>query len=142
MPALILPQSIWQDLQNHLDAWLPMEGCAMLAGRDRRASLLLPLANQARSPVRYTVDPVELLAALETVDTHGLEILAIAHSHPHGPAIPSTSDLVEWHYGKTGCLICTKSATGWNAHLFRIDQNRYTALEVVIPPEAQNEPSG
>ncbi len=40
----------------------------------------------------YLVDPRQQLAVLRTADEAGMEVLAIYHSHPSGPALPSATD--------------------------------------------------
>lgn len=49
----------------HVDAHLPMEACGLLAGRGSKVESVLVVANQAQSPVRFVMDPIEQLNAFE-----------------------------------------------------------------------------
>lgn len=123
--GLVLGQTLRDELLRHLTAALPHEGVGLLAtdwerdGRDVRAkggegtlalSPLSSLPSLARamkfypgrnidaSPSRFTMDPVEVIVALQEIDERGWWLGAIVHSHPHGPAQPSMTDLREAHY--------------------------------------------
>ena len=57
------------------------------------AEALYPLSNVAAAPQReYLADPVELLRALKAMRAEHLELVAIYHSHPIGPAQFSRTD--------------------------------------------------
>lgn len=97
--ALVLPRSIHAEIIEHLTSWLPHEGVGLLAVRDQRGSLRAvryhPGQNADRSPLRYTMSPAEVSAALRDIEDHGGRLGAIVHSHPRTPPVPSATDLVE-----------------------------------------------
>ncbi len=73
----------------------PAEGCGALLGPDEAAvSEILPLANtEASAPrTRFTVSPLDYLAAEDGADARGLKLLGFWHSHPDHPARPSPTD--------------------------------------------------
>ena len=58
----------------------------------------MPLRNAAQSPLRYSIDPADLLRlTIETDDADDV-FWAIVHSHVASPARPSPTDLRESHY--------------------------------------------
>ena len=71
----------------------PLEGCGILAGSDEIVSHLYRITNTARSPNRYLMDPQQQLHAMMDADRNGWDILAFYHSHTHGPAYPSQTDV-------------------------------------------------
>lgn len=86
----------------HARAELPNECCGLLAGRtESRAKRLgcieklYPLVNAAHSPVRYLSEEKGLFAAHRDMRALGIEVLAIYHSHPSSPPVPSRTDLAE-----------------------------------------------
>jgi proteasome lid subunit RPN8/RPN11 len=73
----------------------PAEGCGALLGpADAAVSETLPLANhEASSPrTRFTVSPLDYLAAEDCADARGLKLVGFWHSHPDHPACPSPTD--------------------------------------------------
>jgi [CysO sulfur-carrier protein]-S-L-cysteine hydrolase len=77
----------------------PNETCGIIAGKDERATKILPLKNVDLEPrVRYNADPLELLHALREIEDNDWEHLAIYHSHPASPAYPSPTDIARAFY--------------------------------------------
>jgi proteasome lid subunit RPN8/RPN11 len=56
------------------------------------------LRNAAASPVRYSIDPDELLRLTIETDDADEVFWAIVHSHVASPARPSPTDLRDAHY--------------------------------------------
>ena len=57
------------------------------------------------SPTRYLADDRDLISAVTTMRGAGEAILAIYHSHPKWPAIPSRTDLEQNYYGEVPRII-------------------------------------
>lgn len=80
----------------HLRAVLPNEGVGLWVGQRGRVRQVWPLENIHTTPqLRYEANPQALLEALRKMETAGLELVAIYHSHPTGPAQPSEADRLE-----------------------------------------------
>ncbi|PWK06278.1 JAB domain-containing protein similar to deubiquitination enzymes [Tumebacillus permanentifrigoris] len=73
-------------------------------GRDVRTWTFLPNAAQDRL-VRYAVQPQDWIAVLRAVSSRGEIPLALVHSHPTTPAVPSDYDQSHWHYPDLWCVI-------------------------------------
>jgi len=83
-----------------------VEVCGLLAGRDGRVERSLDVDNIAPDPARrFEMDPGAQLCAFNAIERAGQELLAIHHSHPHGPAYPSAIDLDLHHYPRVPMLI-------------------------------------
>lgn len=87
-------------LVEHAQAELPNEACALLGGDadTGRVTSLHPARNRLASPYRYDVDPNDLVRIVHDIEARGEALVAIFHSHPATPAVPSPSDLREARY--------------------------------------------
>ncbi|HZZ77111.1 MAG TPA: M67 family metallopeptidase [Gemmataceae bacterium] len=94
---LLLPTHLYMEMIQHARAEIPNECCGLLAGlRDGDVLRLLArhaLVNEAASPTEYRSEPRSMFDAVKAMRRDGHEILAIYHSHPTSPPIPSKTDL-------------------------------------------------
>jgi proteasome lid subunit RPN8/RPN11 len=95
---LIFPQDMYDDMLRYVAEHVPLEACGLLAGKQGWVEKVIPVRNQAQSPVRFVMDPYEQLQAFEWIDSHGLELVGIFHSHPAGPETVSETDIREAAY--------------------------------------------
>lgn len=92
MTMLQMSQTHYDDVLRWVRRAYPREGCGFLAGRDGMVEHHLPVNNVAAQPDRFRMAPREQVDALLWVTRAELEVVAIYHSHPHGPAQPSALD--------------------------------------------------
>lgn len=92
-----LPKRFVDEIISHCRAEYPNEACGLLAGRQREAVSLFQMTNAERSPVIYRMEPKEQLRVFNEIESDGLELVAIYHSHTRSKAYPSTTD-VQWAY--------------------------------------------
>ena len=83
--TLELSVALVQELITYVDQRAPLEACGVLAGKAARAEKMIGVLNQAQSPVRFVMDPYEQLHAFDWIDSNGLDLVGIFHSHPAGP---------------------------------------------------------
>jgi proteasome lid subunit RPN8/RPN11 len=96
----------------------PLETCGLLAGRDGRATRVLPVLNVLRSRVRYNMGSgQEFFDAMAACD---FEPLAIYHSHPQGPPTPSPTDVAESFYPDAIYIIISLAQEPPSVRAFRI----------------------
>ncbi len=112
MTILCLSPAQGADIQAHIDCAPEQEVCGLVGGRWRpyphraEAAALAPVPNiDPRPDVRYHMDPEAQVRAMLAWEKQGWEVIGIYHSHPHGPAQPSPSDLAEWAYTDALMLI-------------------------------------
>jgi [CysO sulfur-carrier protein]-S-L-cysteine hydrolase len=98
IPHLIIFQDQYADMLQHVTEHAPLEACGLLAGKNGRVEKVLPIRNQAQSPVRFVMDPYEQLQAFEWIDSQELDLIGIFHSHPTGPEMVSATDIKEAAY--------------------------------------------
>lgn len=94
MSAVEIPRQIYDEMAGHCAAAAPLEACGLLAaGSDGVVTRAYPIANVDASPVSYTLDPEEHVGALYDAEAYGWHLAAVFHSHPEGPAVPSSTDV-------------------------------------------------
>jgi proteasome lid subunit RPN8/RPN11 len=106
---LILPRQFHMEIVLQAQAELPNECCGLLAGHLEsapdglvgRAMRRLPLVNAAASPREFDSDPRSMLIAHKEMRKENLELLAIYHSHPTSPPVPSRTDLKRNKHGES-----------------------------------------
>jgi proteasome lid subunit RPN8/RPN11 len=93
-----LPVAIRDALVAHARAELGNEACGLIAGtapaaEGGTATRWYATRNRAASPLRYDVDPDDLLRASIEIDDASEVIWGIVHSHVRSPARPSPTDV-------------------------------------------------
>lgn len=92
-----LPAALAAAIFAQADVAHPQECCGLLEGaRDGdqfRITALHPARNLSSLPDRFEIDPVDHLKAQKIARAGGHAIIGCYHSHPHGAAQPSATDL-------------------------------------------------
>jgi proteasome lid subunit RPN8/RPN11 len=115
---LLLPRNLLEGLIAQALTERPLECCGLLAGvREEvktgdkstesigRVLQRYPLVNAAASPTEFLSDARSMLDADRDMRACGLDLLAVYHSHPKSPAIPSRTDLARHWYAEVVCMI-------------------------------------
>jgi [CysO sulfur-carrier protein]-S-L-cysteine hydrolase len=103
MDITLTPDILEKLIQHAKDAY-PSEACGLLVGRtaiDRFVSV----KNISPDPRQYEMDPAELITVLRNLRQSGENLIAIFHSHPHGPGEPSKSDIERAYYPEVAHVI-------------------------------------
>ena len=82
----------------------PNECCGLVAARDGEAVEVREMVNEAASPLKFEVDGLAVMRALDDFDAAGADLGAIYHSHTRTAPYPSQTDInfaanwpgVEW----------------------------------------------
>jgi proteasome lid subunit RPN8/RPN11 len=82
-----------EEMITHARAEAPNECCGILAGEGSTITKLFRAKNAELSPMRYNIDPRELLNIYQEIERRGWEFLGIYHSHIHSQAYPSSTDV-------------------------------------------------
>jgi len=130
--CIFLTQEQTDLMKTHVLANLPEEACGMLGGIENQVKIVLPITNQAHSPIRYYMEPIEMLKAFEYLDQNGLELIATFHSHPDGPLHPSETDIREFMYPGTAVIIIAPcESQTWHLQAYRIEADSYREISIV-----------
>ena len=116
-------------MRVHVDSSLPLEACGLLTGAGDTVQEVLPVRNGASSPVRFRMDPVEQLRAFSWMESRGLDLLGIFHSHPAGPEVPSPTDIAESAYSVVQ-LIWSYAQGAWKVRGFWIENGRLSDVKL------------
>ena len=126
---LTLTKRQLQSMLRYLACRAPLEACGLLAGKNNRVEKVIGVRNQAQSPVRFIMDPQEQLKAFYWIESKGLDLLGIFHSHPAGPQTASATDIAEAAY-EVIHVICSRTGRRWITRGFWIENGK--ASEVAL----------
>lgn len=115
----------------YVDQRAPLEACGLLAGKVARAEKMIGVLNQAHSSVRFVMDPYEQLHAFDWIDSNGLDLVAIFHSHPTGPETASPTDILEAAYAVVHVILSYKEQQ-WKARGFWIEGSQASEVTLQI----------
>ncbi|MBI5944805.1 MAG: M67 family metallopeptidase [Chloroflexi bacterium] len=131
MRSLTLTNEQLQKMISHVRSHAPLEACGLLAGRDSKVESVLEVTNQAQSAVRFVMDPIEQLNAFEWIESNGLDLIGIFHSHPTGPETVSPTDVDQAAYAVVQVILApVEGSQAWRARGFWIEDGNYS--EVVL----------
>ncbi len=123
MMRLAIPRDQVAEMRDHIEKCLPQEACGLLAGRTGSVQKVIPVANEARSTVRFRMDSREQIEAQQWIEANGLELVGIFHSHPAGPERPSETDIAEAAYPVVH-LIWSRPEANWTVKGYWIEGGR------------------
>lgn len=131
MQNLVISKEQYKKMIAHVDIHAPLEACGLLAGRSSKVESVIEVTNQAQSEVRYVMDPIEQLNAFEWIDSNGLDLVGIFHSHPTGPETVSPTDIAEAAYAVVH-VILARVENMWRARGFWIEDGSYSEVTLQI----------
>ncbi len=129
--SISLPLLLRRRMLRHVRSVLPDEGCGFVAGIRMQAVAIFPVTNQLHSPFRFVMEPLEQLKSIQWIEQNDLEIIAIYHSHPSGPATPSTTDLAEHSFPDAFSIICSPIGRRWSLRCFKMSPAGFEELSLV-----------
>lgn len=113
MNTLKLPRTLVNEILTQAQQSPENEICGLIGGRNTEAEHCYPIDNTALDQARrYQMDPKEQIDAMRNMRDNGEELIAIYHSHPHAPALPSETDLIEAEYTEAAYLIVSLNTVG------------------------------
>ncbi|MGA7192485.1 MAG: M67 family metallopeptidase [Anaerolineales bacterium] len=128
---LNLKRKDWEIMRDHVQAQAPLEACGLLAGKNNWVEKVLLIGNQAKSRLRFRMNPEEQLEAFKWIDSNGLDLIGIFHSHPAGPETVSATDIEEAAYPVIQ-IIWSRLKGDWIAHGFWIENKQATEVTLKI----------
>ena len=113
----------------------PFEVCGVLGGRRTAAAAVVeravPVPNVADEPrTRYELDPERQLAAIESLEDRGEEVVGFYHSHPDGPPDPSATDRAQATWPDAYYVIVSPSEESVGAWLWTGDRFLERPVEI------------
>ena len=129
MQSLTLSKDQLQKMIGYVDSCMPLEACGLLAGLNSKVETVIEVTNQAQSAVLYEMNPIEQLNAFEWIESNGLDLIGIFHSHPTGPETVSPTDIAQAAYA-VAYVILSRVDNDWRARSFWIKDGAFS--EVVL----------
>jgi [CysO sulfur-carrier protein]-S-L-cysteine hydrolase len=81
------------EIVQHAREDLPNECCGIVSTSDDSAVQVYRAANAVPSPLRFEIDPRDLIRIHTDIESSGLEMGSMYHSHVKSPAYPSQTDV-------------------------------------------------
>jgi [CysO sulfur-carrier protein]-S-L-cysteine hydrolase len=133
-PVLAIPVAIVEAMVAHCQSEAPLECCGLLGGVVPVVSLFYPLGNADQSEVTYNAEPADLIRTIQDLRAREADILAIYHSHPRWPAVPSQTDLRTNYYGDVPRIIVSLLEEKPVVRVWRLDADSYEELPWQVVP--------
>jgi proteasome lid subunit RPN8/RPN11 len=130
MENLIIGKSLWFTMIAHAEECLPEECCGLAAGLNGAIKEIIPVENSLHSPYEFQMNAREQIREMLRIEEMGLELVAIFHSHPDGPEVPSIRDIKNFMYPESYSIILSRKNEIWNSRGFRISDK--TIQEIII----------
>jgi [CysO sulfur-carrier protein]-S-L-cysteine hydrolase len=134
---LILEPGLLDVVVRYAQTQLPLECCGLLVGSGGTGLLagsvsrFIPITNRLASATEYEMEPAELIESLRSLRQSGEKFLAIFHSHPRGPAVPSPRDIERAYYPEAAHVIASlTSAETPEVRGFRIVDGEVIEIEL------------
>ncbi len=113
MNTLKLPRPLVNDILTQAQQSPENEICGLIGGHNHIAQRCYPINNAATDQRRrYQMNPKEQINAMRQMRENNEELIAIYHSHPHAPALPSATDINEAEYPEAAYLIVSLNTLG------------------------------
>ena len=128
---LNLKRKDWNIMCAHVQAQSPLEAYGLLAGKNNWVEKVLLIENQARSQVRFRMNPKEQLDAFHWIESNQLDLIGIFHSHPAGPETVSATDLEEVAY-TVPQIVWSRLKGKWVARGFWIEDKQVSEVELKV----------
>jgi [CysO sulfur-carrier protein]-S-L-cysteine hydrolase len=127
-----IARALLDEVIAHARAEAPNECVGVIASRDGEAVAVHRATNAAASPLRYEIDAKELFTLHEAIDSAGLDLGAIYHSHTRSAPEPSQTDINLAFYPEAVYIIVGLAGGEADVRAWRIVGGEVspTALEV------------
>jgi [CysO sulfur-carrier protein]-S-L-cysteine hydrolase len=128
-----LEKKYLDEMISHAQSEAPDECCGILVGKNGRIFNLYQTTNAEHSPIRYTVEPNDLIQVYQEISDRGWELLGIYHSHIGHPAFPSPTDVKYAYFNQSLYFIVSlNEGVEPDVRAFTIRQGEITEQELQI----------
>jgi proteasome lid subunit RPN8/RPN11 len=111
--ATRIPREIANQILRQAEHAPEEEICGLISGIGGEMRRCYPVPNVASDRRRlFEMDPKDLIDAMRRMRENGEELIAIYHSHPEAPALPSLADIAQSEYPGVLYLIVSLGTKG------------------------------
>ncbi|MBF0382201.1 MAG: M67 family metallopeptidase [Magnetococcales bacterium] len=108
----VIPRVILNKILGHAQRSAPAECVGILSGNDRDITGWHPLKNSLDQNNRFLADPEQQIELFKTLRQQNRDVVAIYHSHPTSPPVPSELDIAQSEYPNALYLIVSLDTEG------------------------------
>ncbi len=110
---LVLPRKLVNQILTHAQQHEHTESCGLISTSDGNPAHYYAVKNIAVDPsTHFEMEPKQQIAAMKHMREHGEDLLAIVHSHPLSPPLPSATDMQEAGYADAYYIIVSLNTKG------------------------------
>lgn len=110
---LVLPRKLVNQVLTHAQQNEHTEACGLISTSDGNPAHYYAVKNIAADPsTHFEMEPEQQIAAMKRMREHGEDLLAIVHSHPESPPLPSATDMQEAGYPHAYYIIVSLNTRG------------------------------
>lgn len=96
---MTIRRGLLEEIISHCREVYPNEACGILAGRENTIEKVYRITNISNnSRVTYEMDTMEQFRCEKEIESAGLKIICIYHSHPSSPPHPSQTDIMRVYW--------------------------------------------
>lgn len=129
--GLLIKSEHWEAILADIHERNFEEACGLVAGVDQTSSEVFPITNILHSSVRFQMDPEQQIRVFNKIEDQNWQLLAIYHSHLHGPEGPSATDVAEANYPGVVSLIWSNISGAWICRGFLIEKGQIKPVPVL-----------
>jgi proteasome lid subunit RPN8/RPN11 len=130
--AIQLRAAVRDGILVHARAEAPRECCGLLLGRGCLVDECVRSPNVDPDPNRYEIDAGLHVSTNRRLRGSGRAVIGAYHSHPHGPAWPSPSDVAEAYYPEFIWVIASLAGAEPELRAFRVAAGRVIELGIEL----------
>ena len=138
MNTLELPRALVNQILAHAQQSPDEEICGLISSKNGAANRYYQITNVADSKAnRFEMSGAEQIAAMKNMRSQDEELLAIVHSHPNAPAIPSETDKKENQYADIFYLVVSLDTKGViQLQAYRQQGGEFKTTELILEQPA------
>ena len=111
---------------------MPLEACGILSGGDGIIYTIWPMKNIDQSTVSFSMSTSEISNVFHLIEKKNEQVLAIYHSHPTAPAIPSQGDIAYNNYPELSHVIVSFQNQVPDMKAYQMVQNKINPLFIKL----------
>lgn len=134
MNSLELPRTLVNQILAQAQQSPGEEICGLISKKEGTANRYYRITNVAdRKTNRFEMSGAEQIAAMKNMRSQNEELLAIVHSHPNAPAVPSEMDKEENQYSGIFYLVVSLDTKGvLQLQAYRQHEGEFKATELML----------
>ena len=110
---LVIPRKLVNQILTHAQQHEHTESCGLISASAGTPAHYYAVRNIASDPAKhFEMEPRQQIAAMKHMREHEEDLLAIVHSHPSSPPVPSLTDLKRSAYPDAYYIIVSLNTKG------------------------------